>query len=518
MFFAFVRETTEFKETHRKQFKQSNPFLQHTMEKKIAEQEHTYLGYGAAGLVFQATYNNKQVAAKQVQHWKTRGSYCINMEKTILSEIKIMQQLHHPNLVGFIDAFPFGDNHIIITELCSGGELFDAILNKDELMLPEIRRVARDMLRAIRYMHQMNIVHRDLKPENVMLVSKWEDGKHIPHVKIIDFGHAVKCTLTGLSTPAGTYGYMAPEVEGYMAPAAANLKPYGKECDLWSMGVVMYVMTTGVHLLLEGENATTLDLSLTSAKWESFPNGTDADAIKNFVQKFLTIDSQLRITADQALRDPFIENLTTDEDNTPIADNILSHNFGQFVAMGKLKRLIRYKIVEKLTTGDKLRYVKAFETHTREQLMHVLTPGIKDCCNALNITKAPEWDVLEFIAGVMNQDLYNTYEAVNMAFKSLDLDENGQISERELAIVVGERNASDIMSDPELNHSGEDFFNLEEFNLYFENASKPTETKKRLGAATAGSRRLKRSRSERSRSERSRSLFSLGPCGLGALG
>ena len=468
MFFVFTKDIKQFEESRksRDEWKEKHPLFSETMTRKVAQTMPTYLGYGKFGLVFKAIYNDKQVAVKQVavkqvavKQVKTLGP--THMSRPMIdSEIAMMQRLHHPNLLEFIDAFEFVDTYLIITELCSGGDLFNAIDNKKKLTLTDVQRVARDMLCAVRYMHQMNITHRDLKPENVMLVSIW-DGEHIPHVKIIDFGLAAECNIP-LTDLVGTYDYMAPEV--------AEMRPYGKECDLWSIGAVLYTMIFGGNRYLVDASTLSaaltqlseLDVSETSPKWTKFPKPA-----KNLVRRLLTKDATDRITADQALRDSFIEELHTNEDKTPIADNILSHNFGQFVAMSKLKRLIRYKIAQKLTTSDKLRYVKAFKTHTHPELIQALTNHvdgeIADCCNALNITKEKEWGLFEFIAGVMNQELYNTYEAVNTAFKDLDIDDNNTISYSELANIVGDKDAKEIMSD----FSQKGFFNLKEFNLYF---------------------------------------------------
>ena len=128
----------------------------------------------------------------------------------------------------------------LIMELMTGGEvssfsthsqLFDTILNKEEHTELEAARTIRPIIDAIKYCHDLNIIHRDIKPENLLLASK-DPGANI---KISDFGLARFVSGEAMATTTcGTPGYVAPEI--------LECKPYGKECDMWSIGVVLYIL------------------------------------------------------------------------------------------------------------------------------------------------------------------------------------------------------------------------------------------------------------------------------------
>ncbi len=152
------------------------------------------------------------------------------------SEISIVPLLHHPNVVRFSAIAQSATHACFVSELVSGGELFSYISRRQRLAEDEASLVVYYLLEAIRYMHGTGIVHRDLKPENVLVETTGEaEEERILNVKIIDFGLS-KVTLPNqvLTDQCGTLSYVAPEV---------LLKyGYGKEVDLWSVGIVMYLM------------------------------------------------------------------------------------------------------------------------------------------------------------------------------------------------------------------------------------------------------------------------------------
>jgi serine/threonine protein kinase len=146
-------------------------------------------------------------------------------------EVRLLEQIHHPNIVHVIDVI-FQDAFIfVLMEYCSGGELFTYLAENGRLREDECQRVFADIVSAISYLHARGISHRDLKPENILL-----DGRMVP--KVADFGLCHFCLGHKLTaTPCGSPIYAAPEV--------VSGHPYdGKMCDIWSLGVMLYVMAT----------------------------------------------------------------------------------------------------------------------------------------------------------------------------------------------------------------------------------------------------------------------------------
>ena len=125
----------------------------------------------------------------------------------------------------------------------AGGELFKKVVSCEEFSESETREAIRSIIDGIGYIHSLNIIHRDIKPENLLLKSK-TDG--LSSVKISDFGLA-------RMTPAGELANTTCGTPGYVAPEIINLKPYGKECDYWSIGVVLYIMLSGTPPFFEDD-------------------------------------------------------------------------------------------------------------------------------------------------------------------------------------------------------------------------------------------------------------------------
>lgn len=215
-----------------------------TVPQGVKQLRNTYnispklLGSGSYGKVFQA--ENKadpsiKVAIKVLHKSKMDASEI----KALQDEVQILQALDHPNIVKYFQAYDDVKYFYLVMELCSGGELFDILTKREQpFSEKEAAMIMEKVLRALLHCHSQNIIHRDIKPENIMY---GPDGE----VRLVDFGLAKQTKKnSSLHTVAGTPYYIPPEVlQG----------SYGKECDLWSLGVVLYVMITG-NFPFDGNN------------------------------------------------------------------------------------------------------------------------------------------------------------------------------------------------------------------------------------------------------------------------
>ena len=158
-------------------------------------------------------------------------------------EIALLKSLRHPNIITLHEHFEDDAHYYLVTEKCAGGEIFDRIVEREFYSELKARNVARALLQAIEYCHDQGVCHRDLKPENLLLTSREDDESF----KIADFGFGKRSVglasrgdhnnAYGLSTQCGTPGYIAPEIlEG---------QRYGKGVDIWSAGIITYILLCG---------------------------------------------------------------------------------------------------------------------------------------------------------------------------------------------------------------------------------------------------------------------------------
>lgn len=196
--------------------------------------------FGKVYLAYSAADKNFKVAIKAINKIRLQSSVL----HTLRNEINIISSLDHPNIVKYYETYESPNHIYLITEYVPGGELFVRLTEGSRAEFDEKKcaRIMKQLLLAVNYLHSKNIAHRDLKPENI-LFSKDDN------IKLIDFGLSKpSMNLNGskakFGTVVGTPYYLAPEV----------LKgDYNKECDCWSLGVIMYVILTGI-LPFHGDN------------------------------------------------------------------------------------------------------------------------------------------------------------------------------------------------------------------------------------------------------------------------
>ena len=150
-----------------------------------------------------------------------------------LTEIKVLRTLNHENIIHLEDDFETSDRIYLVMEMMSGGELFDYVVAKGTLSEEEASELIRKICSAVAHMHANNIIHRDLKPENLLLTASGKDAQ----VKLIDFGLAKVMNEDTARSFLGTKGYLAPEM--------LQRSNYDKSVDMWSLGVIAFVLLCG---------------------------------------------------------------------------------------------------------------------------------------------------------------------------------------------------------------------------------------------------------------------------------
>ena len=192
-----------------------------------------HIGDGSFSSVYRVKYKlTEQIRAMKVI--KKSTSYTLSDNDNFLNEINILRKMDHPNVLKIFEFFSGDDNLKIITEYCPKGNLFQDIMDNGPFNEKYCSYILYQILSGVNYCHKMKIIHRDLKPENILIMSK---EKGIPIVKICDFGTA-KMFDKGKITQrvVGNYYYMAPEV---------TIRDYNEKCDLWSCGVILYMLLSG---------------------------------------------------------------------------------------------------------------------------------------------------------------------------------------------------------------------------------------------------------------------------------
>uniref|UniRef100_A0A8C7U5R8 Myosin light chain kinase, smooth muscle n=1 Tax=Oncorhynchus mykiss TaxID=8022 RepID=A0A8C7U5R8_ONCMY len=251
------------------------------------------LGTGKFGQVF------KLLEKGTKKHWagKFIKAYSAKEKDNVRQEIAIMNSLHHPKLVQCIDAFEGKSDIVMVLEMISGGELFERIIDEDfELTEREVIKYMLQIVDGVHYIHKQGIVHLDLKPENIMCVNKTGNT-----IKLIDFGLARRLESSGtLKVLFGTPEFVAPEVINYEAISYPT--------DMWSIGVICYILVSGLSPFMGDNDNETLS-NVTSATWDFEDDAFDeiSDHAKDFITNLLKKDMKARLTCDQCYEHPWLK-------------------------------------------------------------------------------------------------------------------------------------------------------------------------------------------------------------------
>jgi len=368
------------------------------------------LGEGSYARVYKV--KNRYTGAEYAMKVINKSYACtVEEENEILNEINILKTMDHPSILKIFEFYSNKTSYSIVTELCSQGELFNEIVEKGPFNEKYSAYVMYQILSAVNYCHKMHIIHRDLKPENILIVDRNKKSKeNLPIIKICDFGTS-KIVEKGQiqKKKIGSSYYMAPEV---------LKKRYNEKCDIWSCGVIMYILLSGKPPFNGKDDNEIFDkilignYDIKSPPFDKLSSNC-LDLIKNLLNKNI----EERFSAEQALNHVWFQDFKSKE----LYNRITDHDAIKTL-FKNLKNYKRTSIIQETALA---------------YLVHQF-PRIKDVVNACKlfnqIDKSGDGKISkeELYNGLVGRYKTETLETdVDTIFKNLDMDNNGYIEYEE---------------------------------------------------------------------------------------
>ncbi|KAJ8465561.1 hypothetical protein OPV22_028113 [Ensete ventricosum] len=417
------------------------------------------LGQGQFGTTYLCVDKNdgKEYACKSIPK---RKLLCREDYEDVWREIQIMHHLsEHPNVVRIKGTYEDTLFVHLVMELCAGGELFDRIIQKGHYSERKATQLIKTIVGVVEACHSLGVMHRDLKPENFLFASADEDAA----LKATDFG------LSVFYKPGDTFS----DVVGspyYVAPEILR-KLYGPEADVWSAGVILYILLSGVPpFWAESEAGIFRHILQGRLDFESEPWPGISDSAKDLIRNMLNRDPKKRFTAHQVLCHPWItdDNVAPDR---PLDSAVLSR-LKQFSAMNKLKKMALRVIAESLSEeeiGGLKELFKMIDTDNsgtitfdelKEGLRRVgselMESEIHALMDAADIDRSGTIDYGEFLAATVHMNKLEREENLISAFSFFDKDGSGYITIDELSQACREFGLDEVHLDEMIKEADQD--------------------------------------------------------------
>ncbi|KQK20828.1 calcium-dependent protein kinase 17 [Brachypodium distachyon] len=420
------------------------------------------LGQGQFGTTYQCVEKatGKEFACKSIAKRKLVTEEDV---EDVRREIQIMHHLAgHPNVISIVGAYEDAVAVHLVMELCAGGELFDRIIQRGHYSEKAAAQLARVIISVVESCHSLGVMHRDLKPENFLFVNQKEDSL----LKAIDFGLSIFFKPGEIySDVVGSPYYVAPDV---------LMKSYGCEVDVWSAGVIIYILLSGVPPFWDEseqgifEQVLKGDLDFSSEPWPSI-----SKSAKDLVRKMLNRDPRKRLTAHEALCHPWVcvDGVAPDK---PLDSAVLTR-LKQFSAMNKLKKMALRVIAENLSEDEIAGLKEMFKMLdtdnsgqiTLEELkigLHRVGANLKESeiatlMEAADIDNSGSIDYGEFLAATLHLNKVEREDNLFAAFSYFDKDGSGYITQDELEKAceefgIGDAHLDDIIRDIDQDNDG----------------------------------------------------------------
>ncbi|EEF52108.1 calcium-dependent protein kinase 10 [Ricinus communis] len=393
------------------------------------------LGRGEFGITYLCTDRETKdgLACKSISKRKLRTAVDI---EDVRREVAIMSNLpDHPNIVKLKATYEDNENVHLVMELCEGGELFDRIVARGHYSERAAANVARTIAEVVRMCHENGVMHRDLKPENFLFANKKENSV----LKAIDFGLSVFFKPgERFSEIVGSPYYMAPEV---------LKRNYGPEVDVWSAGVILYILLCGVPpFWAETEQGVALAILRGQIDFKREPWPQISDSAKSLVRQMLEADPKKRLTAQQVLDHSWLQNAKK-APNVPLGD-IVRTRLKQFSLMNRFKKkalrvIAEHLLVEEVevikdmfalmdTDNDGKVTYNELRAGLRKVGSQLAEPEIKMLMEAADVDGNGVLDYGEFVAVTIHLQKMENDEHIRRAFMFFDKDGSGYIELEEL--------------------------------------------------------------------------------------
>jgi len=393
------------------------------------------LGSGYNGKVYLAKekQNNQQYAVKK---FNLRNLSRDSLEE-LEAEVEISLLLDHPHVARLVDVYQGQNKLSLVMECMTGGELYDRIIELQRFEEADAALAARQMLLAINYLHTHKMVHRDLKLENFLYESK-ESG----HLKLIDFGFSkITKPNTKMATCLGTLCYMAPEVLN---------QSYTKECDLWSFGVIVYILLFGPF---RGDEDAVVE-KIMAGRYEVKKGMWDkvSSQAREFIEKLLVVRAPLRLTAPDALNHQWIVNCETDFARVSSIDRNMADALMNWGRESAVRRACMSMVAWSMSVEDRAKVRAAFlaldtdqtgtvRIHEFKQVLSTqlnisdeeTTQAFKDLDN----THDEEIHYSDFLAAVASHRVQLHDDLLRETFRRFDVENDGYIHLETMEELIG---------------------------------------------------------------------------------
>eukprot|EP00914_Ancora_sagittata_P011954 GHVO01023177.1.p1 GENE.GHVO01023177.1~~GHVO01023177.1.p1 ORF type:complete len:548 (-),score=88.06 GHVO01023177.1:70-1713(-) len=447
----------------------------HLSDRYIRERK---LGSGAYGEVLLC--RDKQTGAERAVKIIKKSSVQSGGDATsLLDEVAVVKQLDHPNIMKLFEFFEDKRNFYLVMDVYKGGELFDEIINRQKFSEVDAAVIMRQVLSGVGYLHRHKIVHRDLKPENLLLESKSKDSL----IKIVDFGLSSHFDPSKkMKDRLGTAYYIAPEV---------LRKKYDEKCDIWSCGVILYILLCG-YPPFGGQTDQEILRRVEKGKYAFDPPEWTkvSEEVKDLIRQMLIYDPAKRITAEAALKHPWCQRAAEDkiQPDQPALANALQ-NMKKFQTSQKLAQAALLFIGSKLTTAEETKsltdifrkldtngdgqldrkelvegYAVLMQSNQEKgQVAEDMSPGaieseVDKILESVDFDKNGTIEYSEFVTVAMDKRLLLSRERLQAAFNMFDQDGSGTIAAEELRRIlrdVDDDSWAAILAEVDHNNDGE---------------------------------------------------------------
>ena len=455
------------------------------------------LGRGSFGVVYlvKQRYLSRYFAMKVIKKSSAKAK---EEEENLMNEVDILRKLDHPNIVKITDFYSLKTEYHILTEYCQEGELFDEIKAQSPFSEAMAAWYLRQILSAVCYCHGMNIIHRDLKPENILIVKRQKNGYH--PIKIIDFGTAkVFQKEKAEHLLIGSAYYIAPEVLS---------RNYTELCDLWSCGVIMYILLTG-RPPFNGSSEEEIMKKIKEGNYDlkKYPWGIISEEAKDLLKGLLQVNAKKRFSAKMALEHKWFQIEKTksslnvynvkNRQLNKLIDNLMKYRSDNVLRCAVIALLVHNSIqlnqahdavklfnqIDKNGDGkiSKDELFNGLQSYKKDISFDELKKQVDIIFNNIDSDHNGYLEYEEFVRAAIDKDHFLSVNFLQFAFNYFDKDHDGEITLEEVKnkFFLNDKNKNSLKAQDQLQKSfneidinGDGKLSFEEFAKMMENIIK----------------------------------------------